>query len=317
VKLSAAFATSLESPDHIRLAEDLGYDRAWLYDGGPLGPDVWMILALAAMKTERIGLGPGVLVPTLRHPVVNASAAAALECLAPGRAAVAFGTGVSGWVMGGKPIPWSYMRRYVQAFRALLHGETVAWNGGKIRMLHASVPTPVEIPVYIAAIGPKGLAVAHDVGDGLFAMSRVPAQAREFSVLTELESDADERVRASGGPGLMPIFHGGYEMFGEDFVASLPGGRQWLEVVRRAPEDERHLIVHQGHLRYLNEADEAAWQAGAHALLRKFTISGTADEVRGNVEALADQGVTELVYQPIHDVERELRALASAVCLPG
>ena len=48
MKLSAAFATSLESPDHIRLAEDLGYHRAWLYDGGPMGADVWMMLALAA-----------------------------------------------------------------------------------------------------------------------------------------------------------------------------------------------------------------------------------------------------------------------------
>ena len=59
-------------------------------------PDVWMMLALAATRTERIGLGPGVLVPSLRHPMVNASGAAALSALAPGRVAVAFGTGFSG-----------------------------------------------------------------------------------------------------------------------------------------------------------------------------------------------------------------------------
>jgi luciferase-like monooxygenase len=42
-----------------------------------------MMLALTAQRTERIGLGPGVLVPSLRHPVVNAAATAALEAMAP------------------------------------------------------------------------------------------------------------------------------------------------------------------------------------------------------------------------------------------
>lgn len=324
IKLSAAFSTSLESPDHIRLAEDLGYHRAWLYDGGPMGADVWMMLALAAERTERIGLGPGVTIPSFRHPAVTASSAVALEGLAPGRVAVGLGTGLAPRTMGDRPIPWSYMIRYIETFRALLRGETAQWKGRKIRMLHPGASVfPVELPIYIAAQGPKGLAVARDLADGLFVVSTVPEQAREFAevanlvwgtVLDEHESDADERVRAAGGPGLMPVLHAGYEMFGEDFVASLPGGRQWLEVIKRAPEDERHLAIHKGHLRYLNEADEAAWDAGAHALLRKFTISGTAAEVRSKVESYADQGVTELVYGPMqHDVERELRAVARAV----
>ncbi len=323
MKLSAAFSTSLESPDHIRLAEDLGYHRAWLYDGGPMGADVWMMLALAAERTERIGLGPGVLVPNLRHPTVTASAAAALEGLAPGRVAVGLGTGFAGRTMGGGPIPWSYMTRYIETLRGLLRGETVQWDGAKMRMQHPHASVfPVEIPIYVAALGPKGLGIARDLADGLYALSRVPEEAREFAqvaylawgtVLEDHESDSDERVRAAGGPGLMAIIHGGYDMFGEDFVASLPGGRQWLEVVNRAPEDERHLVVHKGHLRYLNEADDAAWDAGAHTLLRELTISGTADEVRSKVESYAEQGVTELVYGPMTDVERELRALADAV----
>ena len=94
--LSAQFATSMQSPEHIAIAEELGYTRAWLFDTPHQSPDVWMMLALAAANTTRIGLGPGVLVPTLRHPMVNASAAAALAALAPGRVAVAFGTGFAG-----------------------------------------------------------------------------------------------------------------------------------------------------------------------------------------------------------------------------
>jgi Luciferase-like monooxygenase len=71
MKISAQFVTSLHSPEHIATAERLGYDRAWLFDTPHESPDVWMMLALAAQRTTTIGLGPGVLVPTLRHPMVT------------------------------------------------------------------------------------------------------------------------------------------------------------------------------------------------------------------------------------------------------
>ncbi|WP_329166316.1 LLM class flavin-dependent oxidoreductase [Streptomyces sp. NBC_01717] len=94
--MSCQFATSLHSPEHIAVAEQLGYCRAWLHDTPAQSPDVWAMLALAAQRTHRIGLAPGVLVPTLRHPMVNASGAATLAALAPGRVALAFGTGFNG-----------------------------------------------------------------------------------------------------------------------------------------------------------------------------------------------------------------------------
>src|SRR6202022_1344912 len=96
MQISSQFATSLDSPEHIYVSERLGYDRAWLQDTPAHSPDVWMMLALAARRTERIGLGPGVLVPGVRHPMVNAAAAATLCALAPGRVVVAFGTGFAG-----------------------------------------------------------------------------------------------------------------------------------------------------------------------------------------------------------------------------
>jgi hypothetical protein len=73
MQISGQFQTSLDSPEHIAVSERLGYDRAWLQDTPAHSQDVWMMPALAARRTERIGLGPGVLVPTLRHPMVNAS----------------------------------------------------------------------------------------------------------------------------------------------------------------------------------------------------------------------------------------------------
>ena len=60
MEVSCAFPTALHTPGDIALAEELGYDRAWIYDTPQQSPDVWMTLALAAERTERIGLGPGV-----------------------------------------------------------------------------------------------------------------------------------------------------------------------------------------------------------------------------------------------------------------
>lgn len=183
MKLSCAFATSPSSPEQCRIAEDLGYEHAWFYDTPQQGPDVWMALGLAAARTARIGLGPGVLVPTLRHPMVNAAATAALEALAPGRVAVAFGTGFTGRrAMGYGAVPWSFMTAYMDAFRALLRGETVEWEGARMRMLHPDgMPGgPVEVPLIVAAIGPKGGRVAREHGDGLFVTTAIPDDARDF-----------------------------------------------------------------------------------------------------------------------------------------
>src|SRR6201994_2674943 len=100
--ISCAFATSSDTPAHVELAESLGYQRAWLYDSPALYPDVWMILTRCAERTSRIGLGPGVLVPSLRHPMVNAAATAELASQAPGPGPGANGPGFSGRISLGQ-----------------------------------------------------------------------------------------------------------------------------------------------------------------------------------------------------------------------
>jgi 5,10-methylenetetrahydromethanopterin reductase len=327
--ISYATPTTLDSPEHAAVAEELGYERAWFYDTSQQSPDVWMTLALAAERTQRIGLGPGVLVPSLRHPMVNAAATAALEALAPGRVAVAFGTGFTGRRAMGipRPIAWSYMERYIRAYRGLLRGETVEWEGARIRMLHQpghAAPRPVDVPVLIGAQGPKGRAVAAELADGVFTVSAVPDFAKEFewvphlcwgTVLEEGEEPSSERVRAAGGPGTVVAIHGVYEYDGP--VAEIPGGAAWLEQIERVPEAERHLVVHEQHCVGLNAADEAAWAGGAHALLKAVTVSGTRDEVRQRLATLAEQGATEIVYQPAGpDIRGELERFMEAASWP-
>src|SRR5258706_237590 len=132
MKLTCAFATGPDTPDHVAVAESLGYQRAWLYDSPALYPDVWMQLALAATRTATIGLGPGVLVPSLRHPVTNAAAITTLERLAPGRGTGALGSGFNrrSVMRPATPSVWSYMartsvagRRRSMVFREARSGE--------------------------------------------------------------------------------------------------------------------------------------------------------------------------------------------------
>jgi len=320
MQVSVAFPTALDSHENIALAEELGYECAWLYDTPQNSPDVWMMLALAAERTSRIGLGPGVLIPSLRHPMTNAAATAALVALAPDRVRVGFGTGFSGRrAMGYRAIKWSYVKEYIRAYRGLLRGEVVEWEGVMMQMLHPAghAPSrPIEVPILISALGPMGAEVARELADGLYATSQLPDFAREFAhvaylawgtVLDEGEDPSADRVRQAGGPGTALAWHAAYEFGGQEAVAGLPGGQAWNEVVNRAPAERRHLAVHSGHCVELNEADRAAWEAGGSALVGPTTMTGTREQVRAKLDEFAAAGVTEVVYQPCGpDIRREL-----------
>ena len=329
MKISAQFATSLHSPAHIAIAEQLGYDRAWLFDTPHESPDVWMMLALAANRTTTIGLGPGVLVPTLRHPMVNASAAAALAALAPGRVAVAFGTGFAGArALGAAPASWSYVREYVHAFRDLLNGARVSWQGDRIQMMHPdgfAPERPIGIPILISALGPRGLDVATELADGLFTVNGQTRYAAQFAwaalgvhgtVLADGEALDSPRVQAAAGPGNALAYHAAHE-FGGD-VTALPAGDVWLDTINQSPPQERHLAVHDQHLVGLNHADTAAWAAGSWTAIGQTTLTGTADEIARRVNELAAEGITEIIYQPTGpDISGELEAFHTAARAVG
>ncbi|WP_445170292.1 LLM class flavin-dependent oxidoreductase [Mycolicibacterium sp. Dal123E01] len=325
MKISAQFATSMDSPHHIATAEQLGYDRAWLFDTPHESPDVWMMLALAAERTSTIGLGPGVLVPTLRHPMVNASAAAALSALAPGRVAVAFGTGFAGArAMGAKPSTWTFLRDYVRTFHDLLAGGTVNWAGAQMQMMHPAgyaPPRPIDIPVLISALGPKGLAVAEELADGLFTVNGQTSFAPRFTwaalgvhgtVLRDGEPLNSDRVRATAGPGNALAYHATHE-FGGD-VTTLPAGDVWLNTINKSPDARRHLAIYDHHLVDLNDADATAWAAGSWKAIPQTTLTDTAAGIGERVIEFAAQGVTEIIYQPTGpDIPGELETFLAAI----
>ncbi|MGH3960186.1 LLM class flavin-dependent oxidoreductase [Mycobacterium sp.] len=315
----------------MQLAEGLGYQRAWLYDSPAILPDVWMALSRCAEHTSRIGIGPGVLVPSLRHPMVNAAAIAELVGQAPGRVAVAIGSGFTGRVaLGKRPMPWRQVAEYVRCLRALLAGETAEWEGAAVRMLQLpgfGAERPIDVPILIGADGPKGLAVAAELGDGVFSAALPQPDAAKVAdwrallsfgtVLDPGEELTASRVVDAAGPGAVVLYHATYERGGADAVDALPGGREWREAIEAYPENERHLAIHEGHLVKANPRDEPH-VADLIPFASSTALTGTAEQITEKIAALGALGVTEIVYQPAgSDIGRELRAFASAAGLPA
>jgi 5,10-methylenetetrahydromethanopterin reductase len=331
MEISCAFATSSDTPAHAELAEALGYKRAWLYDSPALYPDVWMVLSRCAERTSRIGLGPGVLVPSLRHPMVNAAAIAELVGQAPGRVAVAIGSGFTGrFTLGKRPIPWSKVAEYVRCLKALLAGESAGWDGAVLRMLHLpgfAAQRLIDVPILIGADGPKGLAVAAELGGGVFSAAVPQPDAAKVTdwralltfgtVLDDGEELTSPRAIDAAGPSAVVLYHAMYERGGAEAVDGLPGGPAWHEAIEAYPERERHLAIHAGHLVKANPRDEPQ-VADLIPLASSTALTGTADQIREKITGLGALGATELVYQPAgSDIERELRAFASAAGLQG
>jgi alkanesulfonate monooxygenase SsuD/methylene tetrahydromethanopterin reductase-like flavin-dependent oxidoreductase (luciferase family) len=76
------------------------------------------------------------------------------------------------------------VRAYIVALRALLRGEPVEWDGALIKMLHLdgfAAPRPLDVPLIVGAAGPKGLAVAAELADGVFVAGGTSGPRRRLA----------------------------------------------------------------------------------------------------------------------------------------
>lgn len=324
MRYSCALPPTRTVVERARLAERLGYHRLWVFESPAMYGDPWVALARVAEATGRIGLATGVAIPGLRHPVVTASAIATVAELAPGRLVAAFGAGATGrTALGLEPVRLAELREYAGQVRGLLAGDVVEVGGRPCQLVHlpgATARHPVDVPVWLAVSGPKGLRTAREAGvPGVIATSVPPgglhgwadaALLRFGTVLAPGEDHTSPRVRAAAGPGYASIAHLTWQRAGTA-VDSIPGGRAWRAALESArPPHERHLAAHQGHLTTLTDRDGPLVDAAGPALLTPGW-SGDAATIDKRIQEAAADGVTEVVYVPAGpDPDRELTAFA-------
>ncbi|HEX3861859.1 MAG TPA: LLM class flavin-dependent oxidoreductase [Stellaceae bacterium] len=160
-------ATASDSWKTVQRAEELGFTHAWFFDTQMITADCFIAMAAAAMKTSRIRLGTGVLVPSNRIAAVTANAFATLNGLAPGRIDFGVGTGFSARrAMGLGSMKLAEMAEYIRVVYGLLAGETVETpiDGArrKIRFLNPEIGlfnTKDPIRLHVSAYGPRSQAL--------------------------------------------------------------------------------------------------------------------------------------------------------------
>jgi 5,10-methylenetetrahydromethanopterin reductase len=323
LEISCAFATSMQSHEHARIAEQLGYKRAYFYDSPAFYPDLWVQVCRAAELTTTIGFGTAVMVPNCRHVMTTAAALAMVAEVAGTERpnfALGIGTGFTARLaMGQRPLKWAFVRAYAVALRSLLQGETVEWEGAPIKMLHPhgfGAPRPVDIEILIAAAGPKGEAVAREVGDGVFAgLAPVAGFERAAyltlgTVLREREDPGSDRVIAAAGHAATGGAHWSIEFGGEGGfgpVEDMTGdGARWRAAYADVPREELHLALHEGHMMYVNERDRPFVTGD---LMVQLGLALDADGWRRKLADFEAQGASEIVFTPGGDnIPGELEA---------
>jgi len=151
----------------MRLAERNGFEYGWTYDSHVLWQESFPLLTLAAEATTTMKLGHCVTNPGTRDPTVLASGYATLHDISNGRMVMGIGRGDSARrYIGQQPVKVAEFERRLRMIRDFMNGREVEWNGKELHLKWVRPELP-EIPMWVAGYGPKALAVAGRVGDGV------------------------------------------------------------------------------------------------------------------------------------------------------
>ncbi len=334
MKLGITIPTSADSWKLAVRAEELGFHSVWFYDTQLLNADVFVAMGAAAVKTERVRLGTGVLIPTNRIAPVTANALASLNKLAPGRIDFGVGTGYTGRrTMGQRAMTHRAFKEYLHVVAAMLAGETVKWQGEdgphKVRFLNPDlgfINIDDPIPVHVSAMGPKTRMLAAELNAHWGAVTFSPKsaardvramrqawadagidpdtmQATAFTigaVLRDGEDLSSPRVLAQAAPAAMVLYHTLADDEAEDMIVRLPKelqepARAYIDMAKDfEPADARYLQIHRGHMMIVRPEEEPY---ATPDLIRHRSLTGTPDQLRQTIADFAEAGFTQLVVQ--------------------
>ena len=347
--MSISLPTTPHSWEVAVRAEQLGYSHAWFYDTALLNAELFASMAVAAVKTSKIKLFSGVMIPSYRIAPVAASGLATLNALAPGRIGFGVGTGFTGRrTLGLKPVPLARLAKYVEVVQSLLAGKLVEWDEeGCAQKIHFIDPElslinlTDLIPLAISAFGPKARTLVTKYGAQWIGAASYPERERaeieqirgdwiasgrepeDFypicsiggCVLDDGESFDSARTVAQAGPNASVMFHAAVEA--AEFGSLVPGGFPFpdeLEQYRKVyngyePADARYLANHRGHTMVVRP-DETYLTGN---IIKALTLTGTREELVGRLKAIKALGFKQAQFRLVPGHEEEMMERWAAV----
>jgi F420-dependent oxidoreductase-like protein len=322
--------TSEQQLEIVQEAERIGYDSVWAAEA--YGSDTATVLAWLAAGTERIHLCSGIFQMPARSPAMTAMTAATIDQLSGGRFRLGLGPSgpqvSEGWHGVRFARQLQRTREYVEVVRMALRRERLEYHGetielplpdgpGKALKLTIS-PVQEEIPIYLAAIGPKNVALTGEIADGWLPVFLAPehldvlmapleegAQRAgrtldDFDIapmVNVLISDDVEAARDTMRP-ILALYVGGMGSREKNFYNALVQ-RYGFEDAAREVQDL-----------YLDGKKEEAAAALPAELIDTVTLCGPQDRVRDRLAVYAQAGVGTLGVSPMaFDAESRLEQL--------
>jgi alkanesulfonate monooxygenase SsuD/methylene tetrahydromethanopterin reductase-like flavin-dependent oxidoreductase (luciferase family) len=188
--------------EYARAAERAGLGSLWVMEDY-FHPGAYVLAAAAAAVTERLVIGLGVVNPYTRHPALIAMESSALAAIAPGRVVLGLGSSNRKWIEGQMAIPFKTplrgLRESVEIVRRLLEGQRVTHAGEVFAVHEVALETPplAPVPILLGVKGPRALALAADVADGVHcSILTSPAHVRRVRATTASRARSDFTVIA-------------------------------------------------------------------------------------------------------------------------
>jgi F420-dependent oxidoreductase-like protein len=296
-------------------AERLGFDSAWAAEAW--GSDAVTVLSWLAATTSRIKVGSAIMQIPGRSPANTAMTAATLDLMSGGRFLLGLGTSgpqvVEGWhgQPWGKPL--AKTREYVEIVRSVLRRETLEHHGKHYDIPYAGEgstglgrplklmlhPLRAEIPIYLAALGPKNVALAAEIADGWLPIFFSPDRFAEvfgpslngvregFDVAPSVQVVVDGDVQAARDAlkPLLALYIGGMGSREANFYNALAR--------RYGYEKEAEWIQEL----YLAGHPRDAAAAVPDALVDEVSLVGDRERIADRLDAWRECGVTTLLVQ--------------------
>jgi 5,10-methylenetetrahydromethanopterin reductase len=282
-----------------KLAEAIGCDSVWVIDSQLLCREVYLTLGASLAQTTTLRVATGVTQPATRHPSVAASALATLAEMSGGRVVMGIGTGFSSLrTIGLSAAKIAEVEAYVTSVRKLLRGEPVTFEHG-VQGQITWLDRPVDVPVVVAASGPRMTRAAVCFADGVILhqgispdlLDRALGWAHEGAGETMPEiscwvpysmaanpREARDRVRARVAGALMNTNPDWFE--GEDRAA--------VQRLQQSYDVSDHATAQPHHAALVTDS-----------LVARYAVAGTPHEVREQLaRVLAQPGIDRVILTP-------------------